>query len=460
MITVNQLADQLTMVNSDLVYVLTSDSSSRSQFQYITYIQDSSSTTLTTIKQQPNPSSKGVFDIGRISKQYEYYDTYAPLAGSGSTNDLFNKQTEAAKIFKIRFGEEWGTSSTSSVTTSSVTTTGSVPYYYWINGVIDPNYGAWGWNTSSYYKPQTTPSSATFNYNVGMTIASRTQYCQIEDYLTVGLLNGSLDGSSTVAQDIYCYRLEVYNSGSKVYDDYVPNIGSAIGETYGGPRTNFTQLWSDVTSTPTGSKVLGKQTENTLLMYAGIGPGNLTINGNYFDFTQAWDYYTVTFLSQQAASTPNNNGVWDKFTIYKQDPNCGYETVRFMWINEMGVWDYYNFTLAKTDTYELEKATYKKNFVDYSTSTTSPYNIRRRGTEVFDTKISQTYTVNSDWLTQQESDWLVQLFYSPQVFIQDGLDIIPIWIDTTEVITKSNVRTQKLFTYKVSYKLSNQKRSR
>ena len=49
MITVNQFADQLTMVNSDLVYVLTSNSASKDQFQFITYIQDSGSNTLNTI---------------------------------------------------------------------------------------------------------------------------------------------------------------------------------------------------------------------------------------------------------------------------------------------------------------------------------------------------------------------------------------------------------------------------
>jgi hypothetical protein len=131
-----------------------------------------------------------------------------------------------------------------------------------------------------------------------------------------------------------------------------------------------------------------------------------------------------------------------------------------MWINNLGVWDYYNFTLATTNTYELEKNTYKQNFVDYSTGTTAAYDIRRRGTSVFDTQIRQVETVNSNWLTQEESDWLEQMFYSPNVYIQEGRNIIPIWIDTTDVITKSNPRNQKLFTYNVSYRTANQKRSR
>jgi len=461
MITVEQVPNQLNLANTNLVYTLSSDSSSRSQFQYICLIQDSGSNLLTTIKQQPNPNNKGVFDLGRIVRQYLYFDTYAPLAGNSSTNALFNKQTETAKSFKIRFGEEWGTSPTSSVTVSPITTTGSVSYNYWVDGTWDPNLGSYNWYTSSYYKPQTTPSSATFNYNVALTDANRTQSCQIGDYMSVSLLNGNLDGSTTVAQDIYSYKIDVFSNGTNVYSDYVVNIAATSSYEQGGPRVLASQLWSTVAAVPTGSNVVNKQTQETLLIHVGIGPQNITDQGVYYDFTtQPWDYYTITFLSQDSPNTSNNNGVWDKFTIVKQQSNCGYDTKRLMWINNLGVWDYYNFTLASTNTYELEKSTYKKNFVDYSTDTTATYDIRRRGTSVFDTQIRQVETVNSNWLTQEEADWLEQMFYSPNVYIQEGRSIIPIWIDTTDVITKSNPRSQKLFTYNVSYRKSNQKRSR
>ena len=113
-ITLHQYPGQLDLANSDLLWVATSISSSRPQFQHVCALQDGCGNVLTTIKQQPNPSGKGVFNLGRIVKQYLDYDNYALdiVSGGGS---FFNKNTNTAKFFKVAFGEEWGTSSTSSV---------------------------------------------------------------------------------------------------------------------------------------------------------------------------------------------------------------------------------------------------------------------------------------------------------------------------------------------------------
>ena len=178
-ITLHQYPGQLDLANSDLLWVATSVSSSKPQFQYVCALQDGCGNVLTTIKQQPNPSGKGVFNLGRIVKQYLDYDNHALTIGD--TGSLFNKNSQTAKFFKVAFGEEYGTSSTSSVTvysgvgnaTGSAAYTGSIPFYYLINGVLDPNYGAFNWNTGSYFKSLPIPNSQTFNYQVALTDAPR-----------------------------------------------------------------------------------------------------------------------------------------------------------------------------------------------------------------------------------------------------------------------------------------------
>jgi hypothetical protein len=47
------------------------------QFQYVCVLRDGCNNTLTTVKQQPNLSGKGVFNLGRIVKQYLDQDNYA-----------------------------------------------------------------------------------------------------------------------------------------------------------------------------------------------------------------------------------------------------------------------------------------------------------------------------------------------------------------------------------------------
>lgn len=469
-ITIQQSAAQLNKANADLLWVVTSISSSRPQFQYVCAIQDGCGSVLTTIKQQPNPSGKGVFNLGRLIKQYLDYDNYA--LDIGDTGSLFNKQTDTAKFFKIAFGEEYGTSTSSSVTsytgvgvvTGSASVTGSTPYYYFFNGVQDPNDGSYNWNTSSFfYQSEATPSNATFSRNIALTDAPRTLYAQQNDYLSISFLNGNLNSSTTTAQDVRWVEYTFY-SGSTAYSSAsFSNINNTNTRFSGGPVTSQGNLFSTAATVQTCLTASGNQTSGSLLIHLGIGPQNLLDNGNVDGITGSWDYYTVKLYPQDSVQTNffNPNGVWESFTITKQNAYCEYPGVRFAFINDYGVFDYFNFTLQEDKATNLEVGTYKKNFVDYSTTGNSvTYDKKRRGTTPFYTNIVQTFRVNSDWLTQAEADWLAQLFYSPSVFIQDGTTWVPVVITDTQFVSKTNPRTQKNFQYIVNYTLANNKRAR
>ena len=466
-ITIQQYAGQLNLANSDMLWEVTSNSSSQAQYQFISNLQDGCGNVLTSVKQQPNPSSKGVFNLGRITKQYLGFDTAQFTMGADS---LFSKNTNTAKFFKVAFGEQYGTSVSSSVvvyngitnaTSGSPAQTGSTPYYFFINGTIDPNSGYWNWQTGSYYSPQTTPSSASFTKNVALTDAPRSQSAHTTDYLTVALINGALNGSTTVAQDIYAMRYDVYYTGSLIFTSSAFNIGVGLSASYGGPRTSSAQLWSSVATVQTCSINSGSQSSGSLLIYSGIGPANLTADGNYDFSTQNWDSYVVKFYAQSGSNQINTNGVWDTFNITKQDYNCGYDGVRFAWVNDYGVWDWFNFTLQTNLNTSVDRGLYQQTFVPYNTSTNdAAYNIQRRGNFAYYTNINENFTANSDWLSQAEADWLTGMFYSPSVYIQEGNNMIPIIITDNVFVTRTNPRTQKNFQYAVNYTLANNKRSR
>jgi hypothetical protein len=111
-ITIQQYPGQLNLANSDMIWEVTSNSSSNAQYQFITNLQDGCGNVLTSVKQQPNPYYKGVFNLGRITKQYLGFDTAQFNMGADS---LFYKNTNTAKFFKVAFGEQYGTSVSSSV---------------------------------------------------------------------------------------------------------------------------------------------------------------------------------------------------------------------------------------------------------------------------------------------------------------------------------------------------------
>jgi len=464
-ITIQQYAGQLNLANSDMIWEITSAQSGSPQFQFVCALKDGCNNTLTTIKQQPNPSGKGVFNLGRIVKQYLDYDFYA--LDIGATGSLFNKNTDTAEFFKIAFGEEYGTSPSSSVTsysgvgndTGSAAHTGSNPFYYLINGVLDPNSGAFNWNTSSYFKSEAIPNSASFNYNVALTDAPRTQYVQAGDYASISVLNGNLNQSTSSGQDIAWVEYNIYTAGvtASYFFDNIDNTNNIYS---GGPRTGSISNPFPGTIQTCSSSLRPFQTSGSLLLHVGVGPQNLIDNGNIPEITGSWDYYTVK-LYPQGPSGVNTNGVWDLFTFYKQDAYCEYPGVRFAWINNYGVWDYFNFTLQANETTAIDRGLFRKNFVNYSTTTNAvTYDIKRRGDLAYYTNISDNTQVFSDWLTQAQADWLGTLFYSPNVYTQVGTQWLPIVITDTQFISKTNPRTQKNFQYVVNYTLANNKRSR
>jgi hypothetical protein len=303
-IAITQTPNRLTLANSDLVYEVTSTQFAQPQFQYVCALQDGCGTTLTTIKQQPNPSGKGVFNLGRLVKQYLGYDARESLF-EGGVDGYFQLNGQTAKFFRVAFGEEYGTSTTSSVTsysgvgnaTGSAAFTGSNAYYYFINGVLDPNSGDWNWNTSSFYSPQPTPSSASFTKNVCLTDAPRVHYARSTDYMTISALNGNILASQSSAQDIYEMKWILYDLTGSFYVSesfYNVGLGSTTGDNFGAPRSNQSQLWSQVwgVNTCTGS-LLNVQTSGSLLLHMTIGPQNISNLLNYDLTFEPWSYYTI-----------------------------------------------------------------------------------------------------------------------------------------------------------------------
>jgi hypothetical protein len=140
----------------------------------------------------------------------------------------------------------------------------------------------------------------------------------------------------------------------------------------------------------------------------------------------------------------------------KQGPQCGYDGVRFAWKNEFGVWDYYTFTLATDKSFGIERANYEQTFVPYSSDYPVPYSKQRRGVINYYNKPVQTQVANSNWLTQDEADWIKELFFSANVFYQEGTEFYPAVITSVDVTEKTNPRSQQLFQYAIQFQVANQ----
>ena len=447
-LTIQQFPTTPNMANNNLVYAVTSNSSSAPQFQYVCDVfYSGSATLLQRIKQQPNPSAVGVFDLGSIITNY---------LGSDNNWDTAEFATSAAssRRFIVKFGEQYGTSLSSSVTLYAGNTSGAgqpavtaSAYHYFIDGLVDPNDKIdWNWPSGSYFTASAVSTSTTFNVNHALTNAPLTQSIQDGEYATISLINGNFNGSTTAAQDVYAVSVKVYDTASTEIDDYT--IFNTTGNG-GGPRTATSVLWS--TAAPL-------QTSATQLVTMGVGPANLSAGGN--TLPSDWSYYIVRVLGQQASNTVNESGSYATIRYNKQGAKCGYDGVRFAWKNEFGVWDYYTFTLQTDKSFSIERSAYEQTFVPFGDVYPIPYNKERRGTINYYNKLTQTLVANSDWLTQDEADWLKELFFSANVFQQDGSEFYPVVITSADVVERTNPRTQRNFQYQITFQPANQKNPR
>lgn len=437
-VTIQQEPTTPNIANNDLLYVLTSTQVSQPQFQYVCDIKDNSGTLIQRIKQQANPSAKGVFNTGQIMTGYftntdRIWDTavVAPNTGSGLN-------------FIVEFGEEYATSVSSSVvlyngisaTPGDPAKSGSVNYFnlYGVNeSALDLN--NWNWNSSSKYDEELV-DDIPFTHQFGLT-AFNTQSVYDTDYGTISFLNGNAGAPPklTEAQNVYAALYKQYDvTGSLLSTDTIYN------ETiYTDP---LSQQWVDVYLL---------QSQATRLAHFPSGPQNMvdagiTLNANL-------DYYTINFVPQATDGTPSDIATWGLYTFNIGDCS-GFTPQRFAWKNIYGVWDYYNFIKANNRTSTIDRKEYTQTFVNYSTTgNTVPYDQTRRGRNNHYNDVTKQRQANSDWLTQTDADNLREMFYSADVYYyEDSYGWIPVIISDASITERTNDLSQKTFQYAVNYK--------
>jgi hypothetical protein len=289
--------------------------------------------------------------------------------------------------------------------------------------------------------------SGNFSYQHALSNSPLTQSIRDDEYQTLSIINGNFDGSTANAQDIYYIQVNVYNeAGSNIQNFGWFNTTADSG----GPRTSESQLWSDVSSFIT---------PGTKHLHVAVGPKNFDDAGNTLN--SDWYSYKVTLVSQEGAGIEDSSAIYAQKWFTKSEGECGYTGTRFAFLNELGGYDYYSFDLADTKQDNITRETYEQTFVNYTSGGSSiPFNNSRRGDKVYSISYAETRTAQSNYLTQEEADWLRELIESPSVFIQEGTKLLPVVITNSQFTYKTNPRSQKLYTVSVEYKMSNQRRSR
>jgi hypothetical protein len=131
------------------------------------------------------------------------------------------------------------------------------------------------------------------------------------------------------------------------------------------------------------------------------------------------------------------------------DSSCAnYEVYRLHWLNSLGGFDAFNFTMVSTESVEIENKEYKKvQALGYQKTD-------RLKTKYF-TKLTERITLNSDLLTDAESAALEQLVVSPVVMLEtSATSYVPVNIVSNNYVKRKYEQGRQIPNLQISIEYS------
>jgi hypothetical protein len=374
-------------VYNEMVYTASSTNVAQTNFSFLVDIYINGSGTKTArLRIPPEPNGNYcVVDIHRVLEASANTD----LIDTSNTSDY--QVTLPSKVdYIVKFGEEYGTT----ITQYPDLTVDSTRYA--INGSLERN------EFIDYDWTEWTPSNSTKKF---LTNSPDTLYTSINDYGTLTVFNNSFcDG----------WQVLTYQEDGTLINVYRSAISGDLNEIIFVP------------SNPSSLNLV----DNANLTF-GTQP---IIDSNV-------GYYTIQIYND-LEGIPVSSTELKTFYIREK---CKSDLVRLIFLNKLGGWDSFNFYLVNNDISEIERKMYKQNPNRLDGSGNYTYSKSDREKVQYYTKTMPKKKVTSDWLTEAEDAWLLELIESPEIYLQSGSDLIAVAnIDLTSHTKRKHV-SEKLF---------------
>lgn len=182
------------------------------------------------------------------------------------------------------------------------------------------------------------------------------------------------------------------------------------------------------------STLINTYSGNTVNHYRlGVGTANLRrfISNGFID---QWSKYTVELKNISGVTTHSFTYTIDNCTGKHK------EKYRFIWLNSKGGFDSYSFNKKVEKNTNIKRTQIGRNYNQFNQSNVWGYGYD--ASESFTNKIvmNDSYNVFSDWLTQDEYDWLSNsLVMSPVVYLQYNGKLISVTITENSIKRKTRL---------------------
>jgi hypothetical protein len=133
------------------------------------------------------------------------------------------------------------------------------------------------------------------------------------------------------------------------------------------------------------------------------------------------------------------------------------------WLNKRGGFDKYSFRLKSTTKLDIEKKEWSRFVSRLQPDNTWGYEIGDRGRTNYYSKSLYSYTALSTWQTQQEHNWLTEIFDSVEVYYilsnQNGGVVTPVYVPIIVLNQSIDIKskrglTDKLLSYTIEFTMA------
>ena len=432
---INYAPSYLQGVYNPIIWSVTSNQIAQPNFLYVFDIYINSTFQI-RLKVKPNPSGAGMIDVSQICQSYLLNDRIPETIIDTINNyHIFTDNTNSSLRTFVICGEEYG-----GVLYNGLGAVGNPAYYLYANTIQNHfDIPVHVWNSSLPFQQQQDGMSngITFSGGYGL-IPSRAKSYDWGDALNNSTLAYPLS-YNTLKQKVYyddmnvlsyinwtqypndlddsyiafC-ELKYYDANDNLIDYYQASVDSVSG-------FNQKTVCSDV--------VLNQLSAEFDILHVQCRLASLIEYLNTYT-VQSYVMQPGEYIEVQMYNHANGSGCSldvpitqiSRFTMLEDCDNL-YTKVRLSWLNELGGRDYMNFTAFMEKDTSTTNSNYYQETMNWSglapvtANVNNPnFNLQTKGGDViYNKQASTSWTLNTDWLTQDEVNLLEGLQKSSNV---------------------------------------------
>ena len=145
----------------------------------------------------------------------------------------------------------------------------------------------------------------------------------------------------------------------------------------------------------------------------------------------------------------SHNRITESYYFKIDNPCTNHTVYRLHFKNKFGAFDSFSFIRASQISSDIKRDKYEKVLGEFKSGSSYTYNIKDRFETSFHSTYKHTIKLNSDWINENQSVWLEELMTSPEIYLEEESDCVPVNIIETKY-TQRQHKTDKIFNLEVN----------